>query len=197
MSEGGFIMLIDPIKTYTYKDYLSYDENERIEIINGEIINMSPAPSRIHQEMITEILFKIRQYIESNNDPCKVYAAPFDVILKNDDEELINSKNIVQPDISVICDKNKLTDKGCTVSPDMIVEVVSNFNPRNDYIRKLNLYEQFKVKEYWIVNPMRKNILVYILTENGYDAPITYTFTDKVKVNIYDTLEIDFNSIEV
>ncbi|EHJ00319.1 LOW QUALITY PROTEIN: hypothetical protein CDLVIII_3764 [Clostridium sp. DL-VIII] len=140
-------MLIDPIKTYTYKDYLSYDENERIEIIDGEI--------------------------------------------------LINSKNIVQPDISVICDKNKLTDKGCTGSPDMIVEVVSNFNPRNDYIRKLNLYEQFKVKEYWIVNPMRKNILVYILTKNGYDAPITYTFTDKVKVNIYDTLEIDFNSIEV
>ncbi len=197
MSEGGFIMLIDPIKTYTYKDYLSYDENERIEIIDGEIINMSPAPSRIHQEIITEILFKIRQYIESNNGPCKVYAAPFDVILKNDDEELINSKNIVQPDISVICDKNKLTDKGCTGSPDMIVEVVSNFNPRNDYIRKLNLYEQFKVNEYWIVNPMRKNILVYILTENGYDAPITYTFTDKVKVNIYDTLEIDFNSIEV
>ncbi|OOM76010.1 Uma2 family endonuclease [Clostridium sp. BL-8] len=190
-------MLIDPIKTYTYKDYLSYDENERIEIIDGEIINMSPAPSRIHQEIITEILFKVRQYIESNNGPSKVYVAPFDVILKNDDEELINSKNIVQPDISVICDKNKLTDKGCTGSPDMIVEVVSNFNPRNDYIRKLNLYEQFKVKEYWIVNPMRKNILVYILTENGYDAPITYTFTDKVKVNIYDTLEIDFNSIEV
>ncbi|WP_270563846.1 Uma2 family endonuclease [Clostridium beijerinckii] len=190
-------MRIDPIKTYTYKDYLSYDENERIEIIDGEIINMSLAPSRIHQEIITEILFKIRQYIQSNNGPCKVYTAPFDVILKNDDDELISSKNIVQPDISVICDKNKLTDKGCTGSPDMIVEVVSNFNPRNDYIRKLNLYEQFKVKEYWIVNPMRRNILVYILTEGGYDAPITYTFADKVKVNIYDNLEIDFNSIDI
>ncbi|MBE6088988.1 MAG: Uma2 family endonuclease [Clostridium beijerinckii] len=190
-------MLIDPLKTYTYKDYLSYDENERIEIIDGEIINMSPAPSRIHQEIITEILFKIRQYIQSNNGPCKVYTAPFDVILKNDDDELISSKNIVQPDISVICDKNKLTDKGCTGSPDMFVEVVSNFNPRNDYIRKLNLYEQFKVKEYWIVNPMRRNILVYILTEVGYDAPITYTFADKVKVNIYDNLEIDFNSIDI
>ena len=190
-------MLVDPIKTYTYKDYLTYDENERIEIIEGEIVSMSPAPSRIHQEVITEILFKIRQYIESNNGPCKVYAAPFDVILKNDDEDVTNSKNIVQPDISVICDKSKLTDKGCTGSPDMIVEIVSPFNPRNDYIKKLSLYEEFKVKEYWIVNPMEKNILVYTLTHDGYGAPKMYTFNDKIKVNIYDNLEIDFKSLNL
>ncbi len=190
-------MLIDPIKAYTYKDYLTYDENERIEIIEGEIINMSPAPSRIHQEIISELHFKLKEYIKSNNGSCKVYPAPFDVILKEDDDEVINSKNIVQPDISVICDKNKLTEKGCTGSPDMIVEVISPYNPSNDYVRKLNLYEKFKVKEYWIVNPTRKNILVYVLTENGYDAPITYTFSDKVKVNIYDNFEIDFNSIDI
>jgi len=190
-------MLINSIRTYTYKDYLTYDENERIEIIEGEIINMSPAPSRIHQEIISEIHFKLKEYIKSNNSSCKVYPAPFDVILKNNDEDVYNSKNIVQPDISVICDKGKLTDKGCTGSPDMIVEVISPYNPSNDYVRKLNLYEMFKVKEYWIINPMRKNILVYILTENGYDAPISYTFDDKVKVNIYDNLEIDFNSIDM
>jgi len=190
-------MLIDPIKAYTYKDYLTYDENERIEIIEGEIINMNPAPSRIHQEIISELHFKLKEYIKSNNGSCKVYPAPFDVILKDDDDEVINSKNIVQPDISVICDKNKLTEKGCTGSPDMIVEVISPYNPSNDYVRKLNLYEKFKVKEYWIVNPTRKNILVYVLTENGYDAPITYAFSDKVKVNIYDNFEIDFNSIDI
>ena len=190
-------MLTDPIKIYTYKDYLTYNEGERIEIIEGEIINMSPAPSRVHQEIIMEIASEIRNYIKSNSGICKVYPAPFDVILKNDDEELENSKNIVQPDISVICDTSKLTDKGCTGSPDMIVEVVSPFNPRNDYIKKLNLYEQFKVKEYWIVNPMRKNILVYTLTDTGYDAPISYTFLDKVKVNIYENLEIDFNSFDI
>ena len=190
-------MLIDPIKTYTYKDYMTYDECERIEIIDGQIFNMSPAPSRIHQEIISALVIEIGTYIKSNNGPCKVYPAPFDVILKNDDEDVINSTNIVQPDISVICDKSKLTDKGCTGSPDMIVEVISPFNPSNDYVRKLNLYEQFKVKEYWIINPMRKNILVYTLTDNGYDAPISYTFEDKIKVNIYDNLEIDFNSIDL
>jgi Uma2 family endonuclease len=190
-------MLINSLKAYTYKDYLSYDGNERIEIIEGEIINMSPAPSRIHQEIISELHFRLKEYIKSNNLSCKVYPAPFHVILKNDDEDVFNSKNIVQPDISVICDKNKLTEKGCTGSPDMIVEVILPYNPSNDYVRKLNLYEKFKVTEYWIINPMRKNVLVYVLTENGYDAPIAYTFSDKVKVNIYNTLEIDFNSIDI
>ena len=190
-------MLIDPIKTYTYKDYLTFEENDRIEIIDGGIYNMSPAPSRIHQEIISEIHFKLMEYIKSNKGQCKVYVAPFDVILKNDDEKIEDSKNIVQPDISVICDRNKLTDKGCTGSPDMIVEVVSPCNPSNDCIRKLNLYNKFKVKEYWIVNPMKKNIFVYTLTDNGYDAPTSYTFKDRIKVNIYDNLEIDFNTFDL
>lgn len=192
-------MSINPIdnQIYTYDDYLKFADDEVVEIIDGRISAMSPAPSRIHQKIIMDISYKIRQYIENNNGPCEVYAAPFDVVLKNDDEEVGSSKNIVQPDISVICDKNKLTDKGCTGSPDMIVEVVSPFNPRNDYIKKLNLYEQFKIKEYWIVNPMKKNILVYTLSENGYDAPTSYTFDDKVKVNIYNDLEIDFKSLNL
>ncbi|AGF57846.1 Uma2 family endonuclease [Clostridium saccharoperbutylacetonicum] len=79
----------------------------------------------------------------------------------------------------------------------MIVEVISAYNPSNDYVRKLNLYEKFEVKEYWIINPMKKNILVYVLTEHGYDAPTAYTFNDTVKVNIYDNLEIDFKSIDI
>jgi Uma2 family endonuclease len=191
-------MLIDPIKTYTYKDYLTFDENERIEIIDGNIYNMSPAPSRIHQKIIMELSAEIRNYIKANNGSCEVYPAPFDVILKNDDEIIEYSKNIIQPDISVICDKNKLTDKGCTGSPDMIVEVVSPYNPNNDFIRKLNLYDKYKVKEYWIVNPIKKNILVYTLNDNeSYGMPDIYTFEDKIKVGIYNNLEIDFNSFDL
>lgn len=184
-------------KIYTYADYLKFPEDTVVEIIDGRISAISPAPSRIHQEIITEILSELRNYIKSNNGPCEVYVAPFDVILKNDDEEAGDSKNIVQPDISVICDRNKLTDKGCTGSPDMIVEVVSLSNSRDDYVKKLNLYEQFKVKEYWIVNPIKKNILVYALTDKGYDMPDMYTFNDKVKVNIYDNLEIDFTTLNL
>lgn len=139
-------------KVYTYEDYLKFPEDTIAEIINGRISAMSPVPNRIHQEIIMELSAEIRNYIKSNNGLCKVYPAPFDVILVDENEEAKDSKNVVQPDISVICDKNKLTDKGCTGSPDMIVEIISQYNPRNDYIKKLNLYEQFKVKEYWIVN---------------------------------------------
>ena len=184
-------------KIYTYEDYLKFPEDQIVEIIDGRISAMSPAPSRIHQEIIMELSAEIRNYIKSNNGSCKVYPAPFDVVLVGENQDAKESKNIVQPDISVICDKNKLTDKGCTGSPDMIVEIISQYNPRNDYIRKLNLYEQFKVKEYWIVNPMKKNILVYTLTEEGYGMPDMYTFNDIVKVNIYDNLEIDFKLFDL
>ena len=182
-------------KVYTYADYLTFIENDSIEIIEGRILAMSPAPSRIHQKIISKIITELNNYITSNNGECEVYPAPFDVILVNDDDEVNNSKNIVQPDISVICDKDKLNDKGCIGSPDMIIEVVSPYNPNNDYIKKLNLYDKYKVKEYWIVNPMKNTILVYTLEDdNGYGMPVNYTFKDKVKVNIYDNLQIDFNS---
>ena len=182
-------------KVYTYYDYLNFPNDEFVEIIDGKIFAMSPAPSRIHQELIMEISAELRNYIKSNKGQCKVYPAPFDVVLINENENENDSKNIVQPDISVICDKNKLNDKGCFGSPDMIVKIVSKFNPGNDYVKKLYLYEKYKVKEYWIVNPMKKNILVYTLTESGYHQPDLYTFNDKIKVNIVNNLEIDFNGI--
>lgn len=182
-------------KVYTYYDYLNFPNDEFVEIIDGKIFAMSPAPSRIHQELIMEISAELRNYIKSNKGQCKVYPAPFDVVLINENENENDSKNIVQPDISVICDKNKLNDKGCFGPPDMIVKIVSKFNPGNDYVKKLYLYEKYKVKEYWIVNPMKKNILVYTLTESGYNQPDLYTFNDKIKVNIFNNLEIDFNGI--
>lgn len=185
-------------KLYTYADYLTYPENERIEIIDGQIYAMSPSPSRIHQKIILKLSTQIENYITSNKGPCEVYPAPFDVILKDDNEDIINSKTTIQPDISVICDKNKLTDKGCVGAPDLIIEVVSPFNPNNDYIRKLSLYDHYKVREYWIVNPMEETILVYSLDKNNqYAAPKLYSFKDKVKVGIYDSLEVDFNSFDL
>lgn len=182
---------------YTYNDYLNFAEDEVVEIINGRIFAMSPAPNRIHQKIIMKLSSIIQNYIDSNKGQCEVYPTPFDVVLKYDNEDIKNSKNIVQPDISVICDKNKLTDKGCTGSPDMIVEVVSPFNPRNDYIKKLNLYEEFKVKEYWIANPMQKAILVYRLENEFYGAPNAYTFNNEIKVAIFEDLTIDFGALDI
>lgn len=184
-------------KLYNYADYMSYRENERVEIIDGHIYAMSPAPSRVHQKIIATLVIEIGNYIRSNKGSCEVYPAPFDVFLF-DEETLENCRNIVQPDISVICDKHKLTDKGCAGAPDFIIEVVSPYNPSSDYVRKLSLYEHYKVREYWIVNPMEQTIFVYKLEDNmQYGSPKAYTFKDKIKVGIYDMLEINFADIEL
>lgn len=176
-------------RIYTEDDYNSLPENVRAELIDGQIYYQS-APSRIHQKLLSELHYQIKDYIHSNNGPCEVYPAPFAVKLNED------SKNIVEPDISVICDPGKLTDRGCTGAPDWIIEIVSPENSSHDYIRKLNLYADTGVREYWIVNPQEKTILVYYFDETNF-APKSHTFNDKIKVNIYTDLYIDFSTLNL
>lgn len=184
-------------KLYTYADYLQLPQDARVELIDGIIYDMSPAPSRVHQEIVIELATLIKNYLKSSNKPCKVYTAPFDVVLIEEGQDEKQATNVVQPDISIICDKKKLTEKGCVGVPEMIIEVVSEYNPFHDYIRKLNLYNQYKVKEYWIVNPNNQTILVYRLKDNeDYLPPEVYTFNDKVNVGIFEDLIIDFAQIK-
>ncbi|AEM74176.1 Uma2 family endonuclease [Caldicellulosiruptor acetigenus] len=184
-------------KVYTYTDYLGFPKDARVELIDGLIYDMSPAPSRVHQEIITELITMFNVYIKKNNKPCKVYAAPFDVVLVEEGQDESKATNVVQPDVSIICDKKKLTERGCVGAPEMIIEVVSEYNPSHDYVRKLNLYNQFKVNEYWIINPYEQNILVYTYKDNiGYSSPKVYTFNDKVRVGIFEDLIIDFAQIK-
>lgn len=119
-----------------------------------------------------------------------VYPAPFAVKLKAD------KKTIVEPDISVIYDPTKLTDQGCTGAPDWIIEIISPGNSSHDYIRKLNLYADAGVREYWIVDPDRKSVFVYYLEESNFKVD-THSFRDKIKVNIYEDLYIDFASLDL
>ncbi|WP_040329815.1 Uma2 family endonuclease [Clostridium ihumii] len=189
-------MELNKNQVYTYEDYLKTPEGDVFEILDGQVFN-HPAPSRIHQDLIMEISSEIRNYIKSNNGPCKVYTAPFDVVLVNEGEIENSSKNVVQPDISVICDKNKLTDKGCTGTPDMIIEIVSPSNASHDYVKKLFLYEKYGVKEYWIVNPMEKVVSIFSFNGQRFGEPKQYTFDDKIKVNIYNDLDIDFKSLNL
>ncbi len=173
---------------YTEEDYYNLPENVRAELIDGQFYYMA-APSRVHQKILMFLSKTIANYIDSKNGPCEVYPAPFAVKLFSEDD-----KNVVEPDISVICDPNKLTDRGCTGAPDWIVEIVSPSNSSHDYIRKLNLYADAGVREYWIVNPDKKSIYVYHLEETQFETT-AYTLQDKIKVNIYDDLWIDFTEL--
>lgn len=166
---------------YTAEDYWNLPDGQRAELINGQLYAMAP-PSRIHQEIVQQLSRVIGNYISDKRGDCKVYPAPFAVNLNSDDSIY------VEPDISVICDKNKLTEKGCTGAPDWIIEVVSPSSQRMDYLTKLFKYRTAGVKEYWIVNPMQETVQVYIFTES--EDSIQYSFNDKVKTGIYEDLEI-------
>ena len=174
-------------KIYTEEDYNNLPEDVRAELIDGQLYYMS-ALSRMHQEILNFLNTEINIYIRLKKGSCKVYPAPFAVKLFNDRDDT------VEPDISVICDPEKLTDRGCTGAPDWIVEIISPRNPAHDYVRKINLYLDASVREYWIVNPLNQKILVYCLEESGFEMD-TYTFHDKVKVNIYEDLQIDFQEM--
>jgi Uma2 family endonuclease len=143
-------------KAFTYSDYLTWPDSERWELIDGEPYAMSPAPSRVHQEIIGEIFLQNGNYLRGKG--CRAYVAPFDVVLVDEGNNKEDSRNIVQPDITIVCDKEKLDDRGCKGSPDMIIEVVSPATASLDYVKKLNLYEKYLVNEYWIVNLKNSNI---------------------------------------
>lgn len=173
---------------YTEDDYYSLPETVRSELIDGRFYDM-PAPGRIHQEILMELAGTIRDHIRSKAGTCRVYPAPFAVCLSDD------KKTVVEPDISVICDPGKLTDRGCDGAPDWIIEIVSPGNPGHDYVRKLNLYLEAGVREYWIVDPQEKQVIVYLLDKDRFKMT-AYTFTDRIRAGIYNDLWIDLKEFE-
>lgn len=181
-------------KKYNYSDYLTWPNEERWEILDG-VPCMQAAPSRIHQEILMELSKQIANYLTGKT--CKVYPAPFCVRLLNDnenkDEDVIN---VVEPDISIVCDKSKLDDRGCKGAPNMIIEIISPSTARKDRIEKFNKYEKAGVREYWIVEPDEKILSVFILQDNHrYGRPEMYTDEDSVEVSIFLDLIIDLNLV--
>ena len=174
---------------YTVEDIYALPEGHRAELIDGQIYDMAP-PAREHQKIVAQLIRIIGNYIEAKNGDCEVYPAPFAVFL-NEDE-----KNYVEPDISVVCDKDKLSDKGCNGSPDWIIEIVSPSDPKHDYITKLNLYNNAGVREYWIVDPMYSRVYVYSMEANNFYVN-SYSFHDTIKAGIFEDLHIDFSKLDI
>ena len=169
--------------TITLEQYEALPENRRAEVFDGDMAS----PSQIHQMLSMELSNILYNYIKRKNGGCQVFSAPFDVKLS--DKPL----TIVQPDIMIICDKDKLDGKRCNGAPDFIIEIVSPGNPSDDYIRKLYYYKNAGVREYWIVDSRRK-----IVTVNDFEGDIVsvqYSFDSIIKVNIFDDLYISFSDI--
>ena len=172
---------------YTTDYIYSLRQGERAELIDGIIYSEAP-PSPKHQSIVLELATIINNYIKSKGGSCKVFIAPYAVILDKDDY------NHLEPDISVICDTSKLTDRGCEGAPDWIIEVVSPSSRQKDYYTKLLKYRKSGVREYWIVDPEKGRITVH----NFEGEDITYyTFSETVKASIFEELSIDFSQLPI
>lgn len=170
----------------TLEQYDALPENRRVELFDGVVYDIS-SPSQIHQALSMELSNVIYNYIKKKKGPCQIFCAPFDVKLS--DKPL----TIVQPDIMVICNKDKLDGRRCNGAPDFIIEIVSPGNPSDDYIRKAYYYKNYGVREYWIIDPRRKTVTVHFF--EGNIVNVQYPFDSIIKVNLYDDLLINFAEI--
>ncbi|MDE5719043.1 MAG: Uma2 family endonuclease [Lachnospiraceae bacterium] len=169
-------------RVYTVRDIEALPEGERAELIDGKMYMMA-APTLTHQDILMWLSARIWSYIEEHGGSCKVLPAPFAVYIKDDEH------NYVEPDVVVVCDPDKLDEKGCHGAPDWVIEIVSPSSKTMDYIGKCALYEAAGVREYWIVDPKERNVAVYDFT---HGVSRQYSFTERVKVGIYEDFFLDF-----
>lgn len=201
-------MAIKGGKGYTTADIEALPEGERAELIDGELFRMD-APTLTHQDLLVNLLFEIELYIRKNKGSCRVLPAPFGVYIKKD------NRNYVEPDISVICDRDRLDQKGCHGAPDWVIEILSPSSMKMDCERKVKLYRDAGVREYWIVDPEKEAVSVYDfghgkITWNAgtytagtcaaapetRDEPIHYSFSERIKAGIFENLYLHLSEMD-
>lgn len=167
-------------RRYTMEDIEQLPDGERAELIDGQIYFMAP-PGMTHQRLVSRLNQIFANYIEENAGSCEVFPAPFAVFLHED------RQNYFEPDITVVCDPDKLDERGCHGAPDLVIEIVSESSRRMDYMLKLFQYQSAGVREYWIVDPKKQRITVYNFEQGAMDE---YSFEDEVPVGIYDGFSV-------
>ena len=186
---------LDFTKQYTYADYLTWRFDERVELIRGWISRMSPAPLVSHQRILMRLSLPIGNYLA--NKKCELFVAPFDVRLTNKRKSVPNKSitSVVQPDLSIICDIEKLDEKGCIGAPDWIIEILSPGNTRKEMKEKFSLYEENGVREYWIVDPVHLMVQVFDLKEDKFAWRSNYVKEDLIPVGIFEDFFIDSDAV--
>jgi len=180
---------IDASLTYTYAHYLNWLFDDRVELIKGKVFRMSPAPSRFHQKVSVRISASLFNYLK--NRSCEVYTAPFDVRFPNGIFEDKDIYTFLQPDLCVICDSSKLDDRGCIGAPDIVIEILSPGNNKKELLYKYSIYEEFGVKEYWVIDPLNYTVQQHSLDISGkYIASGLFTMKDHVQSDILPGFEL-------
>ena len=184
---------LDLTKLYTYADYYKWQFDERIELIKGKIFKMSPAPNSLHQDITGEVFNLIKNFLRKKE--CKVYIAPFDVRLIRKSSEDKDITTVLQPDICVICDRSKIDKRGCIGAPDLVVEVLSPGNSAKELKNKYEVYEEYGVKEYWIVSPQNQNFLIYTLHDGKFQLSPVKLAGDVVTSAVLPGFSLDLTEL--
>ncbi|MCK9635112.1 MAG: Uma2 family endonuclease [Methylobacter tundripaludum] len=189
---------LDLNATYSYADYLTWQLEETVELIKGKIMAMSPAPSLKHQSVITNLGGSLYQYFHKKT--CKLFYAPFDIKLYNSKKSRLTDQqvfSVVQPDLCVICDKDKLTEQGCNGAPDWIIEVLSPGNTKKEMRLKYDIYQENGVIEYWLVYPYEQAVYQFVLDQDTekYQLFAMYAGDDLAKPYLFPELHIDLADV--
>ncbi|MGM9479425.1 Uma2 family endonuclease [Pedobacter sp. GSP4] len=185
---------LDVSLIYSYASYLNWLFPERVELVKGKVFKMSPAPSRVHQEIAGNIFLKLGNFLDGKS--CKVYSAPFDVRFPKGSKADKDVYTVLQPDICVICDKNKLDARGCIGAPDVVVEILSPGNTKMELLHKYKVYEEFGVKEYWVVSQSDQSILIYTLNDEGKFQPSKiFTLSEKIHSSVLPGFELALDDV--
>ena len=180
---------------FTYADYLAQDENsERMEIIDGEVFVMS-SPTTSHQRISRELFRQLANFLDGKS--CEAFSVPLDVrLFEKDGDKPEDVDTVIQPDIMVVCDKNKLDKHGCKGAPNLVIEILSPSTYQRDCLIKFNLYLRAKVPEFWLVDPEEKTVRVCLLGSDGlYNVSKAYKANDIVKVNVLEGCFIELSKI--
>ncbi len=187
---------LDLNKTYTYADYMTWKFQERVELFLGKVVKMSPAPNMRHQEVATVLTVKFFNFLEGKK--CKVFSAPFDVRLPLPKDKQTPDKinTVVQPDITVVCDLNKLDEQGCKGAPDLVVEVLSPGNTKKEMRDKLRIYQNAGIPAYWLIDPEHEFILLYHLDKKGmYNSSLPYVEEDIIESQALKGFKLDVEEV--
>jgi len=179
---------------FTYGDYVQWTGDERYELIDGVVYDLSPAPRRRHQGILVALALQIGAFLKDK--PCKLYVAPFDVRLPDADEADEKVRTVVQPDLVVVCDPSKLDEAGCRGAPDFVVEIISPSTSVKDQTTKTALYERHGVKEYWLIHPMDNLLIIRLLGPDGkYGAPLIREGKGRAAVATLPGLDVDLDAV--
>ncbi len=186
---------LDINKVYTYADYYKWKFEERIELIKGRIFKMSPAPTSAHQVISREVSGLLWQFLRGKS--CQFFSAPFDVRIPRRSREDKDIITVVQPDICVICDPAKIDKKGCIGAPDIVMEILSPSNSEKELKLKYEVYQEAGVREYWVIFPTEKTLMIYTLKDGKFVPSRFYVTGDRVSSAVLEGFSFDVNEIFV